>query len=215
VCVCVYLLGEGRELEHVERLVKARRVPVDVDHHGDAAATTEEELQEVGELGLPEGHVVLDPAETQQTVRPPPRGPQGDSGPARTGSGAYLACWFSLKALMHFPSVSSELLMLPASFSRSPVFRVREQRSDPARSHRDSLTRPETRLLPLRPGRHHDVITRSSRHHEIITTSSRRHHKIITTSSRDHHDVITRSSRRHHEIITSSRDHHNVITTSS
>lgn len=42
-------------------------------------------------------------------------------------------------ALMHFPSVRSELLMFPASFSLSPVFWVREQRSDPARSHRASL----------------------------------------------------------------------------
>lgn len=52
---------------------------------------------------------------------------------------SYLVCWFSLMALMHFPSVSSELLMFPASFSRSPVLWVREQRSEPARSHRASL----------------------------------------------------------------------------
>lgn len=52
---------------------------------------------------------------------------------------AYFACWFSRMALMHFPRVKRELLMFPASFSRSPVFWVREQRSDPARSQRASL----------------------------------------------------------------------------
>lgn len=52
---------------------------------------------------------------------------------------SYFACWFSFMALMHFPRVSSELLMFPASFSRSPVLWVREQRSEPARSHRASL----------------------------------------------------------------------------
>lgn len=56
-----------------------------------------------------------------------------------THSLTYFACWLSLMALMHFPSVRSELLMFPASFSLSPVFWVREQRSDPARSHRASL----------------------------------------------------------------------------
>lgn len=52
---------------------------------------------------------------------------------------AYFDCWFSRIALMHFPRVRRELLMFPASFSLSPVFWVREQRSDPARSHRASL----------------------------------------------------------------------------
>lgn len=61
------LLGQGRELEHIQCLVKAGRVLVDVDHHGDAAGTTEEELQEVCELGLPEGNVVLKPAESTCT----------------------------------------------------------------------------------------------------------------------------------------------------
>lgn len=65
VRVCADLLGEGGELEDVECLIKAGRVPVDVYHHGDPAGTTEEELQEVGEFGLSEGDVVLKPAETR------------------------------------------------------------------------------------------------------------------------------------------------------
>lgn len=62
----MYLLSQSRELEDVERLVEAGRVLVYVDHHGHTASTTEEELQEVGEFGLPEGDVVLEPAETCQ-----------------------------------------------------------------------------------------------------------------------------------------------------
>lgn len=68
--MCAHLLGEGRELEDVERLIEAGRVLVDVDHHGDPAGTTEEELQEVGQLGLPEGNVVLEPAEKQTICDP-------------------------------------------------------------------------------------------------------------------------------------------------
>lgn len=40
---------------------------------------------------------------------------------------------------MHFPKVNSDVLIFPASFKRSPLFWVFAQRSDPARSHRDSL----------------------------------------------------------------------------
>lgn len=56
---------EGGELEDVERLVEAGRILVDVHHHGDPARTTEEELQEVSQFGLPEWNVVLDSAEKQ------------------------------------------------------------------------------------------------------------------------------------------------------
>lgn len=61
------LLCEGGELEDIERLVEAGRVLVDVHHHADPTGTTEEELQEVGQLGLPEGNVVLEPAERRQS----------------------------------------------------------------------------------------------------------------------------------------------------
>lgn len=40
---------------------------------------------------------------------------------------------------MHFPRMSSELLMLPASFSLSPIVLVLLQRSEPARSHSENL----------------------------------------------------------------------------
>lgn len=64
----------------------------------------------------------------------------------------YLAFWLSLMAWMHFPSVSSELLMFPASFSLSPVLWVREHLSDPARSHRASLnTQTESSRAPPPP----------------------------------------------------------------
>lgn len=57
-----HLLSKGRELEDVERLVETGGVLVDVDHHWHTAGTTEEELQEVGELGLSERNVMLEPA---------------------------------------------------------------------------------------------------------------------------------------------------------
>lgn len=63
--MCVDLLCQGGELEDIERLVKAGGILVDVHHHGDPARTTEEELQEVSQFGLPEGNMVLDPAEKQ------------------------------------------------------------------------------------------------------------------------------------------------------
>lgn len=65
----VYLLGKGRKLEDVKCLVEGGRALVDVDHHADPSRTTEEELQEVGKLGLPEGNVVLDPVETGDCYR--------------------------------------------------------------------------------------------------------------------------------------------------
>ncbi len=58
----------------------------------------------------------------------------------------YLAWWLFLSALMHFPRLSIEVLMFPASFSRSPLVCVLAHRSDPARSHSASLE-PENILL--------------------------------------------------------------------
>lgn len=40
---------------------------------------------------------------------------------------------------MQRPRVSSDVLILPASFSRSPVFCVRAYLSEPARSQNDNL----------------------------------------------------------------------------
>lgn len=40
---------------------------------------------------------------------------------------------------MHLPRISRELLMFPASFSRSPKVLALLQRSEPARSHRENL----------------------------------------------------------------------------
>lgn len=93
---------------------------VDIHHHAHSAGTTEKELQEVGQLGLPEGDVVLKPAEKCSDVMEH-RADTYTQQHVRLVS-SYLACWLSLMALMHFPSVSSELLMFPASFSLSPVF---------------------------------------------------------------------------------------------
>lgn len=52
---------------------------------------------------------------------------------------SHLACWLCLSALMHFPRMSSDVLMFPASLRRSPLFWVLAHRSEPARSHRLSL----------------------------------------------------------------------------
>lgn len=40
---------------------------------------------------------------------------------------------------MHFPKMSRELFMFPASFSLSPNVLVLLHRSEPARSHRENL----------------------------------------------------------------------------
>lgn len=63
---CVHLLSKGRELKNVERLVEVGRALTDVDHHGDTSSTTEEELQKVGQFGLPEGDMVLEPVEKME-----------------------------------------------------------------------------------------------------------------------------------------------------
>lgn len=73
-----HLLSEGGELEDVERLVETGGVLVDVDHHGHATRTTEEELQEVGELGLPEGNMMLEPARRAQSEAAVPWSGQAD-----------------------------------------------------------------------------------------------------------------------------------------
>lgn len=125
--MCADLLSEGRELEDVKGLVEARRILVDVHYHGDPARATEEELQEVSQLGLPEWNVVLDPAGKQILISSVILGFHSASFYSevdvldKQSVKSYLACWFSLMALMHFPSVSRELLMFPASFSLSPV----------------------------------------------------------------------------------------------
>lgn len=59
-----YLLGKSRELKHIKCLIEAGRALINVDYHADPPRTTEEDLQEVGELGLPEGNVVSEPVET-------------------------------------------------------------------------------------------------------------------------------------------------------
>ena len=55
------LLGQGRELEDVEGLNVSGGTLADVDDHAHGPATAQEALQEVGEFGLPEGHVLLNP----------------------------------------------------------------------------------------------------------------------------------------------------------
>lgn len=54
----------------------------------------------------------------------------------------HLDCWFWRRAAMQRPSVWREVLMLFASFIRSPLF-WSLQRSDPARSHRDNLKKTQ------------------------------------------------------------------------
>ena len=53
--------------------------------------------------------------------------------------GTYLTCWLCRSILIHLPRVSSDVLIFPASFKRSPTFWVLAHRSEPARSHKDSL----------------------------------------------------------------------------
>lgn len=55
----------------------------------------------------------------------------------------HLDCWFWRRAAMQRPNVWREVLMLFASFIRSPLF-WSLQRSDPARSHRDNLKKTQT-----------------------------------------------------------------------
>lgn len=54
----------------------------------------------------------------------------------------HLDCWFWRRAAMQRPSVWREVLMLFASFIRSPLF-WSLQRSDPARSQRDNLKKTQ------------------------------------------------------------------------
>ena len=75
------LLGQGGELEDGERLIVGGRTLADVDDHAHGAATAQEALQEVGELGLPEGNVLRNP-----------RGPTGGGAGERVVRGADTQC---------------------------------------------------------------------------------------------------------------------------
>lgn len=52
---------------------------------------------------------------------------------------SYLCDWLNLSISMHRPSVIRDVLMLPASFSRSPTLWVLADLSEPAKSHRLNL----------------------------------------------------------------------------
>lgn len=53
---------------------------------------------------------------------------------------------------MHFPRMSSEVLMFPASFSLSPAVWVLVHLSEPARSHRENLQGGGVRTSQRGPG---------------------------------------------------------------
>ncbi len=52
---------------------------------------------------------------------------------------SYLLIWLCLRTVIHLPRASSEVLMFPASFIRSPVVLVFACLSDPAKSQNDNL----------------------------------------------------------------------------
>ena len=52
---------------------------------------------------------------------------------------SYRCIWLCRRILIHLPSESSEVLMLPASFMRSPWLMVLLERSAPAKSQNDNL----------------------------------------------------------------------------
>lgn len=56
-----YLLCDGRELEDVESFVVHGGALVDIDDHAGFAAATEEALQVMRQLALPEGNVLQQP----------------------------------------------------------------------------------------------------------------------------------------------------------
>lgn len=58
----------------------------------------------------------------------------------------YLCDWLNLSISMHRPSVIRDVLMLPASFSRSPTLWVLADLSEPAKSHRLNL---QTKKSPI------------------------------------------------------------------
>lgn len=109
---------------------------VDVDNHAGAPAPGEEALEHAGQFAVPErNHRLLCPVgETPVSLESKKKTPHPSSG----GMGAHLACWFWRRAAMQRPRVCREVLMLLASFIRSPLL-WSLQRSEPARSHRDSL----------------------------------------------------------------------------
>lgn len=133
-----HLLSHGRELEHVQRLIIHRRALINVYNHTGWAPACEVALQIVSEFTLSERNMLSE--RTKKTKKTQwLKDKEGKPEKKKRENDIYLACWLFLSALMHFPRLSREVLMLPASLSRSPLFWVLAQRSDPARSHSDSL----------------------------------------------------------------------------
>lgn len=66
--MCLHLLCHSRELEDVESLVIHGGTLVDVDDHAGFSSSTEEALQVVGQLTLPEGNVLKQPEEDDSLV---------------------------------------------------------------------------------------------------------------------------------------------------
>uniref|UniRef100_A0A8C3GAJ6 Uncharacterized protein n=1 Tax=Cyclopterus lumpus TaxID=8103 RepID=A0A8C3GAJ6_CYCLU len=67
--------------------------------------------------------------------------------------------------LMHFPRMSNEVLMFPASLRRSPLFWVLAHRSEPARSHKHNLmTHTFIHIKDMIPQRADGVHPRSTLH---------------------------------------------------
>lgn len=56
----------------------------------------------------------------------------------------YLCDWLNLSISMHRPSVIRDVLMLPASFSRSPTLWVLADLSEPAKSHKLNLKKKKS-----------------------------------------------------------------------
>lgn len=63
------------------------------------------------------------------------------AGASAASSRSYRSVWLWRRAVMHFPRMSREVLMFPASFSLSPTVWVLVHLSEPARSHRENLQR--------------------------------------------------------------------------
>lgn len=98
------------------------------------------------QLALPEGNVLQEPEgrKEKKLTRKGQRMMEAWERLAETTEedmrlASHLACWLCRRALIHFPKMSSEVLMFPASFRRSPIFWVFAHRSEPARSHRHNL----------------------------------------------------------------------------
>lgn len=128
----------------MESLVIGGGTLVDVDNHGRSSFAEENGLKEFGEFALAEGDVgVLHPYRHHRRRK---------KGAVQKTPGAeskcigikiqlvHLSVWLLRSAVMHLPRMSRELLMFPASFSRSPNVLVLLHLSEPARSHRENLT---------------------------------------------------------------------------